>query len=218
MKPSVRPSRSSRLCSNEAGVALIEFAFCLPILVIIVLWAVELANYSIVREQVSQLALQVSDNASRIGTQTSVQSEIDEGQVNDLFTGANLQAGRLDIAHNGRIILSSLEVDPDAPNGQYIHWQRCFGGLAYPSHYGLQGNGKGNTTLNEIGPANARVRATPTTPVMFVEIGYTYKPLIASFWAPSGNMTEIAAMMVRDNRDTSGPGINPAPDVTPSTC
>jgi hypothetical protein len=206
------------LWRDVAGVSMIEFALCLPILLTLTLYLVELGNYMLAREQVSQLALQVSDNASRIGSQNTVQTVIDEQQINDLFSGANLQGGGLNMLANGRIILSSLEVDPVAPNGQYIHWQRCYGNLAYASHYGIQGTGKGTTSLVGVGPPGALVQATSTIPVMFVEIGYQYKPIITSSWVPTQIITEISSLMVRDNRDTSGAGINPVAGVVASTC
>jgi hypothetical protein len=207
-----------RLAGDVSAVSLIEFAMCLPVLLVLSLYVVELANYMLVREQVSQLALQVSDNASRIGTQNTVQTVIDEQQVNDLFSGANLQGGGINMLKNGRMILSSLEVDPTAPNGQYIHWQRCYGNLAYASHYGVQGTGKGTTTLLGVGPPGALVQATATVPVMFVEIGYQYKPIVSAVWVPQQIISEVSALMVRDNRDISGTGINPVAGVTASTC
>lgn len=200
------------------GVSMIEFALCLPLLLILTLWAFELINFVIVRQQVSQMALQIADNASRIGSQNTIQTQIDEKQINDLLMGANLQSGKLDLAHHGRVILSSLEVDPDAPNGQYIHWQRCYGLLPYPSSYGKQGDGKGKSDLTGMGPANGRVTAMKDVPAMFVEIAYQYQPIVSSFFAPGQRMQEIAAMLVRDNRDTSGSGVNPVAGVQPAGC
>lgn len=206
------------LVQDCRGLAVTEMAFCFPVLLLLTLWLFELANFVIVKQQISQLAIQVADNASRIGTQNSVQSEIDERQINDLFIGAGLQAASLDVQRRGRIILSSLEVDPSSPYGQYIHWQRCYGSYAYPSSYGIQGNGKGSTSLSGMGPDSARITATTTAPAMFVEIGYSYRPLITNYWIPSGPIREIASMIVRDNRDTSGPGIKSVAGTTPSTC
>ena len=195
-----------------------EFALCLPILVILTLWAFELINYAFVREQISQLALQIADNASRIGTQNTVQTQIDEKQINDLLTGATLQAGKLNISGSGRIILSSLEIDPNSPNGQYIHWQRCLGSAAISSSYGVEGDGKGNTSVVGMGPTNGKVKALPGIPAMFVEVGYKYQPVVSASLAPSDTMREIAAMLVRDNRDTSGTGVNPVAGVAASRC
>ncbi|MBU6268508.1 MAG: pilus assembly protein [Sphingomonadales bacterium] len=206
------------LLADRSGVALLEFAVSLPLMLTLSLGLLELANYILVREQISQLALQVVDNASRIGTQTTLQSVVDEKQVNDLLLGANLQAGRLDVRQNGRIVLSSLERDPDSPHGQYIHWQRCYGTLAWNSTYGPQGTGKGSDDLAGMGAAGTRVTASDTVPVMFVEIRFHYRPLMANLWVLPPDITEMAAAQVRDSRDTSGRGINPVAGVTASTC
>lgn len=206
------------IARDRRGIAITEMAYCFPVLLLLTLWLFEITNYVLVKQQVSQLAIQVADNASRIGTQNTVQAEIDEGQVNDVFTGAALQAGALDMKNNGRIILSSLEIDPATPHGQYIHWQRCFGAYAYPSSYGVQGDGKGNNSVSGMGPASARITATSIAPAMFVEIGYRYKPIITSRWVPSGPLREVASLIVRDNRDTSGTGVKPLAGATASTC
>ncbi len=210
----------STFVQDQSGIAITEFAICLPLLLLMISAGIELTNFVMVRQQVSQLALQVADNATRIGTQTSVQTQVNEKQVNDLFQGANLQATGMDFQRNGRIILSSLEVDEDPPKGQYIHWQRCYGSLAYPSSYGVEGDGKKTNkgSFTGMGPTGGKITALPGIPAIFVQIGYQYQPIITSRFVPTGPITETATMLVRDSRDTSGPGINPVAGVTPSTC
>jgi len=210
--------RLGRLRADATAVAATEFALAMPFLLTLTVGMTELANYVLVREQVSQLALLISDNAARIGTQNHLQSAIDERQINDLLDGANLQAGNLDLLHNGRIILSSLEKDPTAPYGQYIHWQRCFGNQPTASAFGPQGTGKGNTDLAGMGRSGALVQATATVPVIYVEIQYNYQPIIGSFGLMPTNIVETSAMQVRDSRDLSGTGINPVTGVTARTC
>ena len=208
----------ARLKRDRTGVSAIEFAICLPLLLFISMTMIELVNFVLVRQQISQLALLVADNASRIGTQNTIQSEIDEKQVNDLFRGASLQAGGLDISNRGRIILSSVEMNDAPSTSQYIHWQRCFGAFTYPSSYGKQGDGKGTTSLAKVGPSNGSIAALRDVPAMFVEIAYQYKPLISPYFIATSSIQETASMLVRDSRDSSGPGINPVAGVTASTC
>jgi hypothetical protein len=214
----MRMTRLLRFVHDRRGLSTIEFALCLPLLLIMTLSAMEMINFVLVRQQVSQLALQVVDNATRMGTQNTIQSEINEKQVNDLFAGAQLQGGKMDLARHGRIILSSLEVDPDKPNRQYIHWQRCYGALSHPSTYGVTGDGTHDSSFQGMGPANGRVTAMDGVPAMFVEIAYQYQPLIWSYFGVKQEIQETASMLVRDSRDTSGPGINPVAGVTPSSC
>ncbi|MES2700001.1 MAG: hypothetical protein V4647_10365 [Pseudomonadota bacterium] len=88
----------------------------------------------IVTTQINQLAVQVADNASRIGDESMLQDRrIYECDIQDLFYGAEVQAGDpMDLYGRGRIIISSLEV-VDGTNNQYIHWQRCMGERAVNS-------------------------------------------------------------------------------------
>src|SRR4051794_9035519 len=95
---------------DTSGVALIEFALTLPVLLVLSLTGAELTNYITTKMRISQIALHLADNAARIGagTQLSLKT-ITEADINDLFVGANLQSGELGLQTNGRIILSSLE-------------------------------------------------------------------------------------------------------------
>lgn len=104
--------RSARLVRDMRGLALVEFALVLPVMITLVFYGIELANYTLTRQRISQLALQVADNGSRIGIQEILRNRpITETQINDLFTGAALQGGTVDMRGKGRIILSGLTVN-----------------------------------------------------------------------------------------------------------
>ena len=212
-----RPVRWASVISDRKGVALLEFAIVLPVLITLVFYGIELANYTLARQRVSQLALQVADNGSRIGVQEVLRNRpITELQINDLFTGANLQGGGMDVKTKGRIILSGLTVN--SSGGQWIQWQRCFGSMAFASHYGNQGDGATGKGFKGMGKSGAEITATSTAPVIFAEIAVTYSPIISASWAPSTTISEIASFAVRDDRDTSGSGILNDEDATVSSC
>lgn len=211
------PATLRALAADRRGLALIEFAIVLPVLLTLVFYGVELANYALSRQRVSQLALQVADNASRIGVQEVLRNRpITERQINDLFTGGALQGGTLNVATKGRIILSGLTVN--STGGQWIQWQRCFGTMAFPSHYGAQGTGASGTGLKGMGPAGSMVTASATGPVVFAELAVAYTPIVSAAWAPSTTISEIASFAVRDDRDTSGTGIRNDEKVAVSSC
>jgi hypothetical protein len=87
--------------------------------------AVEIANLAVTPMRISEIAMQIADEASRIGDQSALQNKkIYESDINDLLLGGALQGGDLNILANGRVIISSLEVVLSTTN-QYIHWQRC---------------------------------------------------------------------------------------------
>lgn len=204
--------------SDNSGLALVEFAYIAPMFMAFVASGTELANYAVKTTQVSQLALQVADNAARIGEgEPLALKRITEGQINDLFIGAEIHSGTLDIfgwherggvqRPNGRIILSSLETtaNPNPTNTYRIAWQRCRGEYTkYLPQFGEAGQPSG-TNMAGMGPAGRQVTAVAGTPVLFVEVRYRYQPLFLNDFAFYGyeNMTSTASMMVRDARDLS---------------
>ena len=91
--------------------------------------------------KMSQIALNMADNASRIGTLNSnlAAKVINEQQINDVFQAASIQAGAAGLYDDGRTVLSSLEVN--ASGGQTIMWQRCKGMELEDSNYVALGTG-----------------------------------------------------------------------------
>jgi hypothetical protein len=210
-----------RLRRAEDGMSMVEFALSMMFMVPLFLGGVEVTNYALTKMRVSQLALHVADNASRIGLDSLLaKPRIYEAQINDLLTGADMQAGSLNLAANGRVILSSVEpMDNPVTAGRYrIRWQRCFGTMTWPSSFGAAGA----TNLTGVGVAGAQVTAPTNGGVMFVEVAYTYQPLFASRGLfDTNNIRETAAMVVRDDRDytgNGGTGVFPSSGVTASTC
>ena len=149
--------RFGRLVHDQRAVAMIETAFTVPTLAIVGLMGVEVANLAVVNARVSNVALAVADNASRIAANNPLGApQVREVDINDVFAGGVEQASTLNLATRGRIILSSLQRDADGK--QRIKWQRCFGALAVSSAYGPPGlvNGDGSVGL---GPPSRRISA-----------------------------------------------------------
>lgn len=211
---------TSRLRRDTSGVALIEFAFALPLLLLMSLTGAELTNYITTKMRLSQIALHLADNAARIGSGSQLAAkQINESDINDLLTGAGLQSGEMALFTHGRVIISSLEpmTNPNTGGKFRIRWQRCQGAKAgYTSTYGLAGA----TNLDGMGPAGRQVTAPEGGVTMFVEVNYDYQPIVKSSLVPQIKIHEIASMMVRDRRDTAGGsnGIYPVTGVTASTC
>lgn len=194
-----------RLLRDTSGLAAIELALGLPMLLTVGLMGLELTNRAIVQMQVNQLAVHVADNASRIGDQSQLENRrIYEGDIQDLFFGAEVQAGaNLDLYGRGRVVISSLEVVPDSePEEQYIHWQRCMGRKNIASSFGLEGAGLSGA-FPGMGPAGEEVIAFADEAVMFVEIFYDYDPLIGNPFGASTTIHSTASFTVRDDRDLS---------------
>lgn len=214
----VRERRLLRTLWRDAkAVVVIEFAYSLPILMMLAFTAVELTNLAIVNMRVSQMTLTVADNLSR-AMQSVPQNapRIREIDINDALLGANIQGGNLRVLDNGRIVVSSLQVD--ASNRQTIFWQRCKGVLAVNSAYGAQGATQGATPgFTGMGSAPV-VQAPANSAIIFAELTYDYQPLVGSWALGDYRIRKEAAYFVRDNRSLTLAPENPIPVANASTC
>jgi hypothetical protein len=174
-----RPRRfAARLRRCDGGLAMIEFAMSLPVLVTLGLVGLETANLAMAHLRVSNIAMLASDNAAR------VRDSIDEANVIELLTGAKMTGDSIRFRQNGRIILSSIEPNTagtgGASTGQWIRWQRCDGAKVVSSSYGAQGTGQTNNSLQAVGPAGNQISASSGTAIMLVEVVYDYQPLVSN--------------------------------------
>lgn len=198
----LRAARRALACNS--GAAAVEFAISLPILSTLGMYGIELAYMSSVNMQISQIALEVADNASRLEQtdNSSVAPTVTEADVDSVMTGAIKAGQNFNFTGNGRVILSSLEKDP-ATGKQFIHWQRCAGSLAVNSAYGNDSNNNGlnGASLNGMGSGATAVTAPAGVAVMFVEIYYDYQGIFGTLFVRNMRFKQEAAYLVRDSRD-----------------
>lgn len=212
----------ARLRSDTSGIAMIEFAYSLPVLLALGGYGMEAANLASVNHQISQAALALADNMSRVGATSSLSTQqIRESDVNDGLTGLRRQTPAIEITNRGRVILSSLQRNSDG--GQWIAWQRCAGTKVVSSAYGGQGTGATGTSFLGMGAPTSRIQAPPGSAVMFVEIFYDYPGLFGTMFLPTRVIRYEASFVVRDERDlTGGPAsngiFNPTPTAPVSSC
>lgn len=226
------PAPFRRLSRDTNGVALIEFAFTLPLVLAVGCWGIELSSLALCNLRVSQYALNLADNASRVGQDgAGGVTSMREADVNDVLNGAKLQGAAINLTTNGRITLSSLEniqQSYDQARVQRVHWQRCIGaksGTGFDSSYGTVPISAGSdgtqanagTTVVNFGPASAPVAAPNDTGVMFVEVNYLYQPLFGTIYMNPTTIHYVASFMVRDNRSFVRL-YNLSPAATASTC
>lgn len=162
------------LRSSQSGVAIVEFALAIPLLVLLTFGGLELANLIMTHMRISQIAITVADNAGRVRT------GIDESNIYEVFAGAALIGQNIDFPNNGRVVLSSLEPNGQAGAnaGQMINWQRCYGSLAVNPAYGRQGAGRTDASLAAgLGRTGNKITSASGTAVMFVEVTYHYEPV-----------------------------------------
>lgn len=220
-----------RLARNRSGVAMVEFAWTMPIVLSIGCYGVEVANLALMNLRISQIALTLADNASRVGAFNTLSTQqLREVDINDILQAVRVQANNIGLTTRGRIILSSLEnvkQSYDLVPVQRIHWQRCMGkksGLGYDSSYGTtsttagRDDSVGNAGLPKplgMGATGREVQAPPGSGVMFVEINYETKPLFGTMLVGPKRLHYVASFIVRDRRDFAQL-FNPDPAVAES--
>ncbi len=207
MNPRPRFSRARRalagLKSNTSGVAMVEFAFSAPIVLALGLLGTETANFTITHMQMSQLAMQVADNASRVGeTDVLTARKVYEGDINESLIGGEKLGDPFDIYGQGRVVISSLQQNADG--GQWIAWQRCRGAKNYTGKYGTEGTGSSGTSFAGMGEPGNIITSSAGTAVIFVEVSYTYEPITPVDFFGDTEIEYTAAFNIRDARDLTG--------------
>jgi len=224
---------AARLWREQRAVSVMEFALGAPLLMTLGGYGLEVSNLAITNMRVSQYALQIADNASRIGVNSGLATfQVREGDINDVLQGLRLFSAGSKLTTYGRVTVSSLEnvqQKYDDDNVQRIHWQRCIGmksGAGFDSSYGTTSvsagtdgtsGTEGTDTPNGMGDPGKQINAPDGTGVIFVEVNYQYQPLFGTLFVNPTKLHYVAAMMVRDKRDFSQI-YNPAPTAVASTC
>jgi hypothetical protein len=231
-----RCATKSSLRACTSGVALIEFAFALPVLLALGLMGLETANYAMAHLRVSSIAMLTADNAAR------VRESIDESDIVELFTGAKLSGANIQFAQNGRIILTDLE--QRSGTTQWIRWQRCDGALNYTNPdanlrprtaagaaitNGTEIYNTDRTTPNTTSPSSpdatpaivsmgssgTTIAAQAGTAVMVVEVVYTYQPIIPNSFLAGRQIRYESAFNVRQRTDQV---LKNSGRITPRSC
>jgi hypothetical protein len=203
------PQALRRLKQDVSGLAMVEFAFAAPLVLGMGMLGTDTALLVITHLQVSQVAMQVADNASRVGSDDVLAvRRIYERDVVDTLLGGEKLGENIAIYQQGRVIISSLQRNADG--GQWIAWQRCRGAKVYNSSFGVQGAGATGTSFPGMGVPGRYITASEGTAVMFVEVAYDFRSITPMNVFNNQQIVYTAAFNVRDNRDltqlyTGGP-------------
>jgi hypothetical protein len=219
-------AQARRLWADGSGLSMMEFALGAPLLMAMGGYGAEVSNLAITNMRVSQYALQIADNASRIGVNSGLATyTVTESDINDQLQGLRLFGANAGLTTHGRVTLSSLETikqgwDTNPTPVQRIHWQRCIGqmsGVDYESHYGTTNKTagtvadaahQGTDATTGMGDTTPTVNAPAGSAVMFVEINYQYQPLFGTLFVAPTKLHYVAAAIVRDKRAFDQIGTN----------
>jgi Flp pilus assembly protein TadG len=198
------PSRAKalmrRLRHDRSGVAFIEFAYSLPILIPLTIFGLEAANLALVNMRVSQIATMVADNAAR------VRDRIDETDINNILLGAKLSGDSIKLLEKGRIVIASVE-DNTATNADLtdakVVWQRC-DGVYNP---GTTTTAQGGVYESGVGKPGNKIIVTSNAPIIFVEIYYQVPLLVPGMssvmFGDNRSIRYSSAFIIRDRNDNA---------------
>lgn len=199
----LRPMRA--LLHNIEGVSVIEFALVLPLFMTLGMYGAEIAWLNATSLEVSQVAVSMADNASRIGQtdNSSVTPTVSSSDVESVLNGALAEGGTIDLENDGRVILSSLEAHP-VTGKQRIHWQQCKGKINKQSTHGKPDDtGLLGGFSNGLVMSGKTIKAPSGSAVMVAEVWYEYKGLFGTLFVDKIVLHEEAAVIARDDRSTS---------------
>lgn len=200
-----------RLARDNRGVAFIEFALGLPLLLGATMMGLEVAWMALANQKVNQLAAQAADNAARVtGT-------IDETSISEIMTAARLNGDKMGFVEHGGVVISSIQLN-DKKNGQWIRWQRCYGQNAPKSSYGVEGKGKTDSSLDGIGSKAPKMKAPAGVAIIVAEVQYQYQPLITDALYGKPILKAETAYVVRQRNDLSLTNTTNLPASKKMTC
>lgn len=159
-----------RFGADRSGAALIELAFAVPVLVVVLLGCFEATRYVLLHQKMNRAAASTADLVAQL-------SAVTDAQLTDLFDAASRLLEPYDLGANGRVIVSSVH-RPDAAVPPVIAWQRLSsGGIPATSNVGAEGD---DAAL----PPGLTVDAGEN--VIVTEVFYSYEPFfLGTLFEPS---------------------------------
>ncbi|MEO0461900.1 MAG: TadE/TadG family type IV pilus assembly protein [Pseudomonadota bacterium] len=135
-------ARLKQLREDISGLALIEFAYTLPLLLGFGLVGIEFTNVILAHQKTERIASTVADQIA------SNQLPPNEAQVSDLFNAIDQIASPFSFSNDGGgvVVTAVVGVNDTSANKMKnkVAWQRCSNGDAYKSAYGKEWTGSGD--------------------------------------------------------------------------
>ncbi|MCG8691375.1 MAG: pilus assembly protein [Minwuiales bacterium] len=158
-----------RFARDRRGTVMVELAFAIPVMTIVVFGVLETTHYLLMRQKMERAAATVSDLVSRSPV-------IFASDIPTIFAATRSVTAPFDLTTDGNVIISSVYLAPGEP-APIIAWQRDNGGaLAHASAFGTEG-----TTASL--PANFIMGQDEN--VIISEVYYEYQPWIVGDLFPT---------------------------------
>ena len=172
-------SALKRHAGDERGSVLVEFAFAMPILLMMVLGCYEAARYVLINQKMDRAAATIADLVAQ-------PQDISTAELTNLFSAADEVMSPFDLQGSGRVIVTSISRNLGETN-PVINWQRQDdSSLSVVSSLGASGQ----PSL----PAGFSVREEED--VIVAEVFFDYQPRFVSL------LDNLAAMFAKQQTQT----------------
>lgn len=152
------------LFSNQSGVAAVEFAVALPMVMVLLLGGFEMSRYVIIHQKLEKTSFTIADVVSQSETLTIA-------QLNQTVIAAREIMKPYDFEGDGRVIISS--VSKTGTNAPVVKWQYAGGGnLSATSQVGI---------INQVATLPGGLTLNDKDNVIISEVFYHYEPFFSGF-------------------------------------
>lgn len=169
---------------SESGIAYLEFALALPLLMALFMGAVDVTRYIIIVQKIDKAVSTMSDVVAQSNT-------ISTSQLNTLSLAVRQVMQPYPFNTNGYVIISSVTKNGTSP--PTVNWQYTGGGSwTQPSQVGITGSPA--SWLPFVAPYNTM---DDKENVIITEVYYNFVPLLANSVIPSIAVKKVAAFKPR---------------------
>lgn len=189
------PPRLRRFAEGAQGVAAIEFALVLPIVLLLLLGCFEVPRYVMIYQKVARTSSGIADLVAQ------ADEPLTKNQMDDIFTAGKTMMQPNDVVANGRIYVSSIN-NPSG-NGVTVTWRRQYGSLNVNSAFTV---GQNPTSALPAGLA-----PISNEEVLVAEVFFNYTPVFSNLIYSGSQLTKVSYTRPRNhNLNTEPPLTCPA--------
>lgn len=173
------------LLNDEEGIAAIEFAFCVTILLVLFLGSVELTRFVLIIQKVEKTISMITDVTTQVDPNSS---PLTSATVQQILSATTDMMKPYAFGAAGFVIVS--DITKTGTNNPVINWQYCGGGT--------------RSSISKIGTQNGNAATLPAgftmnagEEVVIGEIFYQYSPLTTQTIVPPTTLYRTSVFMPR---------------------
>jgi Flp pilus assembly protein TadG len=161
-------NRLMSLARREEGVAYMEFALCVSVLLILFIGSVEVTRYVLIIQKLEKVASTVADVTTQANPNTS---PLTTTVMSELMSAVQDMMNPYTFGANGLVIVT--DVTQAGANNPIVNWQYCGGGT-------LSATSKIGTTIGGAATLPSGFTMIAGEETVFSEVFYKYTPIFTA--------------------------------------